>query len=434
MTAKKRNTITLISLLTLMVIITTVFVLAFTFAGSPEAPDSIATYSRGKLTWSGVSVDGAGVADLGIFGDHAPGELPLIHPYSKGTYYLRLKNDVVGTVGYSLYFYTDNPTEIPLEFNVTRTNEMSDVLAIPVELMGKQIVTSVSGIVDGRNMRNLEVKWNWKTESDLKDTQLGDKAVSEDLIYTIKLLVVIEDNNSYSEGFGGGGAAVGGASGARILHRNYILGYPEGDFRPENNIARSEVSAIFARILANYDEDSLKDTNADFLDVKSEDWHAKYITRLEDSNIVSGYPDDTFRPDDFITRAEFAAVCVRFFESRAGTIKNASSDFNDIDDSHWAKEYIDKSQKQGFVTGYPDGSVRPDAFITRAEVVAGVNRMLSRYPDKTYIDNNLDNLIEFTDIQDNTYWAYYEIYEAANIHHTIVSYKAETWHGVIKNK
>lgn len=239
------------------------------------------------------------------------------------------------------------------------------------------------------------------------------------MIYTINVLIVVEDNNSYSSG--------SGSSGARLLHRKYIAGYPDGTFKPENNMARSEVSAIFARILADYNEDNLTSTKTGFDDVSANDWCAKYIARLSTSGIIKGYGDGTFKPNNPITRAEFATICVRFFEGRTESIKDAESDFTDVTNDHWAKDYIDKAAKKGFVTGYPDGSFKPDSYITRAEVVTVVNRMLSRYPDKKYIDKNVDKLTAFTDVTDNTHWAYYEIFEAANDHHTRLNKQTESW-------
>ncbi len=411
--------IKLISILTLLVIITGVFVIAFTFAGDPENPDAIATYTRNKLTWDSGTTVNNDIADLNFFGDPQPGEqYPLIHPNSKGTYYLRLKNDVRGKIGYSVYLYHENTVDIPLEFTAPNENVTTPTV-LPTELEGKEIVSYFTGEVDGQNLKNFKIDWQWKSTSDSDDTTLGNQAVTEDLIYTIKVLIVIEDNNSYSSG--------SGSSGVRLLHRKYIAGYPDGSFKPENNMARSEVSAIFARILADYDENNLTSTKTGFNDVAASDWCAKYIARLSTSGIIKGYGDGTFKPNNPITRAEFATMCVRFFEGRTESITDAKSDFTDVADDHWAKDYIDKAAKQGFVTGYPDGTFGPDNYITRAEVVTVVNRMLSRYPDKKYIDNNLDKLTKFTDVTDNTHWAYYEIFEAANVHHTRLSKDKESW-------
>ncbi len=416
----KQIPIKLISLLTMLVIITGVFVIAFTFAGDPENPDAIATYTRNKLTWDSTIAVNDDVADLGFFGEPQDGEtMPLIHPGSEGTYYLRLKNDVRGKIGYSVYLYTDTATEIPVDFAVDGEDTSAEPTVLPAELEGKALEAYFTGEVDGRNLKNFKIDWKWQTTTDGDDTALGNRAVGEDLIYTIKVLIVIEDNNSYS--------GVSGSSGVRLLHRKYIAGYPDGSFKPENNMERSEVSAIFARILADYNEDNLTATSTGFDDVAASDWCAKYIARLSASGIIKGYDDGTFKPNNPITRAEFATMCIRFFEDRTESISEASSDFTDVSDDHWAKDYIDKAAKQGFVTGYPDGTFKPDELITRAEVVTVTNRMLSRYPDKEYIDENVDKLTKFTDVTDNTHWAYYEILEAANEHHTRLNKQTESW-------
>ncbi len=422
-----RNTITLILLLTMLVIVTTVFGIAVTFGGAAEEPDAVVIYRQNRLAWQGMEVNG-GIADLKLFGEPEPGETtPLIHPLSKDTYRLRLKNEVAGAVGYSLYFYIDNPNEIPLQFDITRTAEMKDTAVIPKDLQGKQMLTSCSGILGGRSIKNIEIPWQWVSESDIKDTEFGNRAVTEDLTYTVKMLLVIEDNNSYSTAGREPGYGIAGESEVRFLHRAYIKGYPGGNFRPDDNISRAEISAILSRILANYNEDNLTDTATDFVDVKPKDWYAKYIARLEDSNIINGYDDGLFRPENPITRAEFATVCVRFFERRTAAIKASDSSFSDIAGEHWAKDYIDKAAKQGFITGYPDGTFKPDNYITRAEAVTVVNRMLSRYPDKNYIDENRDELIIFADVTDREYWAYYEIYESASEHHTRLNKQTESW-------
>ncbi len=226
-----------------------------------------------------------------------------------------------------------------------------------------------------------------------------------------------------SGGGGGTGDITGGGSikpstgTTKLLRRAYVIGRPNDLFEPEAPITRAETATILARIFADYNEDNLISTDSKFKDVASSDWYAKYISRCEDENIIFGY-EGYVRPSDNITRAEFATMCVRFFERRSGTtIKPVDREFSDFDSSHWAYETIEKACANGYVDGYPDGTLRPDKTITRAEAVTIVNRMLERIPDKEYIDNNLDKLIDFVDVRDNKYWAYYEIFEAANTHY-----------------
>ena len=215
-----------------------------------------------------------------------------------------------------------------------------------------------------------------------------------------------------------GGSAGGSSTGkTKMLRRAYVIGRPNNYFEPEEPITRAETATIFARIFADYNEDNLVKTATGFKDVPETEWFAKYIARCEDEKIINGY-EGYFRPSDNITRAEFATTCVRFFERRSGsTISPKGIAFTDFENSHWAYEYIKKAYANGYVSGYPDGTLRADQTITRAEAVTIVNRMLERIPDEEYIDNNLDKLIDFLDVRDNTYWAYYDIFEAANTHY-----------------
>jgi hypothetical protein len=211
-----------------------------------------------------------------------------------------------------------------------------------------------------------------------------------------------------------GGSSVGST---KLLRRAYVIGRPGASFEPESPITRAEIATIFARIFADYNENNLVSTDTKFKDVKKSDWFAKYISRCEKENIIFGYDGD-FKPEDNITRAELATICVRFFEKRSGsTISPVDISFTDFDSSHWAYDAIMKAYANGYVTGYPDGTLKANNTITRAEAVTLVNRLLERVPDKKYIDNNLYKLIDFKDVQDNTYWAYYEIFEAANTHY-----------------
>lgn len=215
----------------------------------------------------------------------------------------------------------------------------------------------------------------------------------------------------------GGGSIRPGTGTTKLIRRAYVIGRPNNLFEPESPITRAEVATIFARLFADYNEDNLVSTDTSFKDVSETEWFAKYISRCEDENIIFGY-EGYFRPSDNITRAEFAAICVRFFENRSeSTISPKNITFTDFDSSHWAYDTIKKAYANGYVAGYPDGTLKADNTITRAEAVTIVNRMLERVPDKEYIDNNLHKLIDFVDVRDNKYWAYYEIFEAANTHY-----------------
>ncbi len=410
MNSSKQKWLNAIITLFISAIISGVFVLVFTFGGSFSSPDATITYAKHNLEWD-LPLDDNDSAILNIFGEPEAGEeLPLIHPESKGRYYIRLNNEVTGNIGYTVYLYCENEHAIPLKFNITRNEEMQETDTIPSDLEGVQVLDKVSGTVKGKALETFEIDWFWDGESDAADTLLGNKAVLEDLKYTIHMLIVVEDNNVYSSGRS--------KSSARLLHHAYVHGYPDNSFRPNGNILRSETAAIFARIAVNFDEDALALTSSKFSDVKNSEWHTKYIAHLENAGIISGYPDGSFGPNNPISRGEFVAICVRYYEKMNGKANVSEKEFDDLDKSNWAYDTIKKAVELGYITGYPDGTVRPNANITRAEVVVIVNRMLGRFADKDFIDKNQDKLTTFSDIQDNSFWAYYDILSAANTHYT----------------
>ncbi len=250
------------------------------------------------------------------------------------------------------------------------------------------------------------------------DTSVGNAYQNKELKADFSWSYIPESTGGGSGGdIGGGGTNRPGAETTKMLRRAYVIGRPNNYFEPEAPITRAETATIFARIFADYNEDNLIATKTKFLDVTDADWFAKYISCCEAKNIIFGY-EGRFRPHDDITRAEFATICVRFFEKRSGSsITPRDIAFIDFESSHWAYDTMKKAHANGYVSGYPDGTLRADNTITRAEAVAIVNRMLERIPDKEYIDNNLDKLIDFIDVRDKKYWAYYEIFEAANTHY-----------------
>ncbi len=245
----------------------------------------------------------------------------------------------------------------------------------------------------------------------------GKRYQNKDLKAEFEWYYMPESSGGGSGGGGSGGSIKPSTGTTKLLRRAYVIGRPNNLFESDAPITRAETATIFARIFADYNEDNLISTETKFKDVADTEWFAKYISRCEDENIIFGY-EGYFRPSENIARAEFAAICVRFFEKRSGsTISPEDISFTDFGSSHWAYDTIKKAYANGYISGYPDGTFRADNTITRAEAVTIVNRMLERIPDKEYIDNNLDKLIDFVDVRDNTYWAYYEIFEAANTHY-----------------
>ena len=162
----------------------------------------------------------------------------------------------------------------------------------------------------------------------------------------------------------------------------------------------------------------------DYKDVADDLWSVTAISYMSNLKMVKGYPDGNFRPYANITRAEFAAMVVRFENISAA----GSKTFTDLQNNHWAYEVIQKAAQAGWISGYPDGSFKPDQPITRGEVVTITNRMLNRFADEDYVDHNLNRIINYTDI-DKSHWAYYPVVEATNGHNyeRKGNGKDETW-------
>ena len=193
-------------------------------------------------------------------------------------------------------------------------------------------------------------------------------------------------------------------------HFAYIVGYGNGEVRPQNSITRAEVASIFFRLL----EDDVRDANYTrqnkFTDVSNDAWYCSAVSTLSAMGIISGYPDATFRPNASITRAEFAAIATRFDVNGDKT----PASFNDIAD-HWAKDEIAVATNNGWVNGYEDGSFRPQNKITRAETMSLVNRVLNRKPETA--EDLLENMAKWTDNADTNAWYYLAVQEATNSHY-----------------
>lgn len=190
-------------------------------------------------------------------------------------------------------------------------------------------------------------------------------------------------------------------------HIQYIQGYPDGNVRPEGLITREEVSAVFYRLLeANY-RSSILTLTEDFPDVDSNRWSTRHIATLAKGNIIKGYPDGNFMPGNFITRAELATIASRF-DRLSPFVKNSFSDI----DGHWANKYINSAFTKGWINGYPDGTFKPDQYITRAEFVTLVNNVLDR---RVHKEDILVEAKQFPDL-DLSAWYYEAMQEAINSH------------------
>ena len=203
-------------------------------------------------------------------------------------------------------------------------------------------------------------------------------------------------------------------------HTAFLVGYAEGTFGPERDMTRAEVTTMFARLLTEQIEAD-KTYSSTFNDVAKNCWAANYIGYMQQFGIVTGYTDGSFRPNAPVTRAEFAAIASRFEKLTQG-----SKSFTDVPDTHWAVKYINFAATRGWVTGYADGTFKPEHSITRAEVAAVTCRLLERSADQTYIRSHIGELRTFADVPD-THWAYWYAMEAANGHDYTKSGGSENW-------
>ena len=193
-------------------------------------------------------------------------------------------------------------------------------------------------------------------------------------------------------------------------HFAYIVGYGNGEVRPQNNITRAEVATIFFRLLTDdVRDENLTKTNR-YSDVAATSWYNTAVSTLSSMGIITGYPDGTFRPNAAITRAEFTAIAARFDNDGDKT----AAKFSDIA-THWAKDEISIAYNNGWITGYPDGTFGPQRDITRAETMTLVNRVLNRQPETE--DDLLPNMTVWTDNANPKAWYYLAVQEATNSHY-----------------
>ena len=191
-------------------------------------------------------------------------------------------------------------------------------------------------------------------------------------------------------------------------HFAYVVGYSDSTVRPNANISRAEVATIFFRLLKSDIRDGNLTADNEFSDVSDGQWHNKAISTMAKLGIVKGRRADRFDPDASITRAEFAAICARF---NTRPVENSGS-FSDIS-GHWAENEIERAAAFGWISGYPDGTFRPDARITRAEAMTMINRVLCRMPQSE--SDLLDSMVTWPDNKPSD-WHYLAVQEATNSH------------------
>lgn len=204
-------------------------------------------------------------------------------------------------------------------------------------------------------------------------------------------------------------------------HFAYVIGYPDGTVHPNGQITRAEVATIFFRLLRDEVRDGAFTTSNTYSDVAYGKWYNNPISTMSALGIITGYPDGTFKPNKPITRAEFAAIAARFDETQSGK----SATFSDVI-GHWAAKEIGIAYANEWIKGYPDGTFKPDQNITRAEAMTLINRVLERKPESPA--DLLTNMNKWTDNMDTSKWYYLDVQEATNSHgYTRKTFNYELW-------
>ncbi len=213
-----------------------------------------------------------------------------------------------------------------------------------------------------------------------------------------------------------------GAGGASLNfedHYAYIVGYPDGSVHPDETITRAEVATIFYRLMSDESRDMFMSNKNSYGDVAAEDWFNTAVSTMSAASVIKGYEDGTFAPSKPITRAEFAAMAARFDSDEY----SGEDKFPDISE-HWAREEINRAAQKGWVSGYKDGTFGPDRYITRAEAMCLVNRVLGRIPSAEHLH---DDMTVWPDNSDKSAWYYADVQEATNSHYYEKNGEYEVW-------
>ena len=200
-------------------------------------------------------------------------------------------------------------------------------------------------------------------------------------------------------------------------HIAYLGGYGNGLFGPDDNMTRAQAAQMFYNLLLNKNVD----ITVNFTDVPADEWYGNAVRTLASLGVIKGIGDGQFAPNRTITRAEFTVIAMRF----ANVSADVTNPFTDIATNDWYYTAVTSAVSYGWITGYSDGTFKPMATITRAEVATIVNRMLARTADRNFVDSSA--VTRFDDVP-ATYWAYYNIAEATTAHtHTIDNDGVESW-------
>lgn len=301
------------------------------------------------------------------------------------------------------------------QINVPVSNFAPVALTYSVKLVNPKSASGTYGQYDEDGSKNYSGLYTNNSATLYPMDSKGQSGVPENFL---------KPTVSYTVSGGNSGGNNGGNSKPSLNtkdHYGYIIGYPVDYYtgqpttdqtkkpvRPEGKITRAEVATIYFRMLTDESRTKFWSQSNSYSDVKAGDWFNNAVSTLSNAGIIAGYEDGSFKPNGYITRAEFATIAARFFD----VTYNGKDLFPDIS-GHWAKDYINQAANKGFVNGYEDGTFKPDRNITRAEAVTLVNRTLDRHPDKSHFTKDM---LVWPDNMDQTKWYYADMQEATNSH------------------
>ena len=348
-----------------------------------------------------------------------------------GTRYYECKYlDLVDHNNGNVWVAADNPVTIywPLPEG-TDKNTKFELLHFP-GLHREMETSSVDGDIDECNVEKVTIKDVTETHV-VFEVQPYNVDVGGNITGGFSPFVLVWENDSNDDGGNTPSTPVTPPDGDDTPdlntedHFSYIVGYPE-DYRtgeptddedlwpvkPQGNITRAEVATIFYRLLT--DEARTENWTQDnsFTDVDKDDWFNTPVSTLSAMGIISGYEDGSFRPNAPITRAEFAAIAVRFFEEDSVIYEEGT--FNDVVGGEWFANAVQAAKEHGIIGGYPDGSFQPNKSISRAEACSIVNRTLDRIPDEDHL-LPVDDMRNWPDNLEGA-WYYADMQEATNGH------------------
>ena len=320
--------------------------------------------------------------------------------------------------------YDSSADSFTWTINEDVTKDARVQLTYSVKLTKPETAAGTYGVTDLNGDGKVDGTDTTYTDTDALYTNESATMVPKDSDgHTGEKLTFPKPSVSYTVSSGNSGSHSGGSRPSLNTkdHYGYIIGYPVDYYtgqpttdqtkkpvRPEGKITRAEVATIYFRMLTDESRTKFWSQSNSYSDVKTGDWFNNAVSTLSNAGIIAGYEDGSFRPNGYITRAEFATIAARFFD----VTYNGKDLFPDIS-GHWAKDYINQAANKGFVNGYEDGTFKPDRNITRAEAVTLVNRTLDRHPDKNHFTKDM---LVWPDNMDQTKWYYADMQEATNSH------------------